>query len=315
MIERVFRARNAVALGSVAALGLVGCLTPPALATFPGKNGRLASTSRSDRLFTSRADGSDRHRLVKSRAADPAWSPNGREVAFIGPPKGGRSGNEIYAVDFRTHRVRAITRVLGHASSPSWSPDGKEIAFLRTRLVDFSDAELWVLRSDGGSKRKLADAFGGAADAEWSPTASRLAYTGVDGDLYSIASAGGQPMRIVDEPEMAAVGDISWAPDGQWVAFMEYRWGPCDYCTSLAKVRVDGGLPQPLESRRFGTSSFAPLWAPNGSSIRYCRERGDLNRFPSFVAASMRPDGSGLRSLPKASCIASWQPRPAAPSG
>jgi Tol biopolymer transport system component len=277
-------------------------------ATFAGRNGRLVYARGSSGLYTSRPDGSRRRRLVRAEAADPVWGPDGRRVAFVGKPPRDRPGSEIYVVDSRTRHARALARVRGIASSPSWSRDGTRLAFLRL-FPQSNRAELWITRVRDGAKHKTADGFGGVGDAEWSPTAGEIAYTGPDGDLYVSDPSGGEVRRLVDEPEGAAVGEISWSPGGRWLAFMEYRLGPCEACSSLARVRSSGGPARQLEARRFQTSSRDPVWAPRGGTIRYCRERGERDRFPSYVASTMRADGSGIRTFPRASCHAGWQAR------
>ncbi|MCA1703964.1 MAG: hypothetical protein LC808_12130, partial [Actinobacteria bacterium] len=62
-----------------------------ALASFPGSNGRIATSVRVDPfgtneadIWTLRGDGTDPVNLTKSPAfeTEPAWSPNGRRVVF-----------------------------------------------------------------------------------------------------------------------------------------------------------------------------------------------------------------------------------------
>ena len=70
-------------------------------------------------LWTADADGTHRAQLVAA-ADDPAWSPNGRRIAFT------RAGS-VYTV-----RADGLDeRKLAQGANPDWSPDGERIAFDR----------------------------------------------------------------------------------------------------------------------------------------------------------------------------------------
>jgi hypothetical protein len=67
---------------------LVGlCLAAPALATFPGENGRIAFESNATgnwEIYSVNPDGTGQTQLTTNPAEerDPAWSPDGRKIAF-----------------------------------------------------------------------------------------------------------------------------------------------------------------------------------------------------------------------------------------
>ncbi|MBA3869878.1 MAG: PD40 domain-containing protein [Anaerolineae bacterium] len=85
----------------------------------------------------SRLGGCTTQRLTQNRAADsfPAWSPDGKSIAFSSD----RSGNyEVYTVSADCYRaikgcgeqITQMTRRGGTDILPVWSPDGQQIAFL-----------------------------------------------------------------------------------------------------------------------------------------------------------------------------------------
>jgi Tol biopolymer transport system component len=58
----------------------------------------------------------------------PAWSPDGRQLAFVSL-RNGRP--EIFVVDFEGSNVRrVVSMAVGGATDPQWSPDGTRIAFV-----------------------------------------------------------------------------------------------------------------------------------------------------------------------------------------
>jgi TolB protein len=68
--------------------------------------------------------------LIAGPAAElkPAWSPDGRELAFMS----NRDGNfDIYVMNANGGDVRRLTDPPGIDSVPSWSPRGERIAFDR----------------------------------------------------------------------------------------------------------------------------------------------------------------------------------------
>ena len=60
-------------------------------------------------------------------ARAPAWSPDGRSIAFV---RGNGPSSSIWLLDLRSGGVRRLTRG-GIDVAPAWSPDGKAIVFVR----------------------------------------------------------------------------------------------------------------------------------------------------------------------------------------
>jgi dipeptidyl aminopeptidase/acylaminoacyl peptidase len=101
-------------------------------------------------------------RLTDGRAADaaPAWSPDGRRIAFTSNRR--RDADlrpelsDIHVVDVEDLTVTAITR--GPRSSffaPTWLPDGRTIAALGHRLEGGAGSrnDIWLFAADGSDAR------------------------------------------------------------------------------------------------------------------------------------------------------------------
>ena len=60
----------------------------------------------------------------------PAWSPDGRRIAFLSR----RDGNKaVYLVNADGSGQRRLTRDASNTATPAWSPDGRKIAFESVR--------------------------------------------------------------------------------------------------------------------------------------------------------------------------------------
>jgi Tol biopolymer transport system component len=81
--------------------------------------------------------GGKMRRLTPAPSAEPAWSHDGRRIAYT-------SGEVVRLVDLRTRR----TTVLHTGSHPSWSPDDRRIVFA-------DQGQIFVINSNGTHPRRL----------------------------------------------------------------------------------------------------------------------------------------------------------------
>jgi dipeptidyl aminopeptidase/acylaminoacyl peptidase len=79
-------------------------------------------------IFLSPTDGSapPRQLTTKENSSQPAWSPDGRQLAFVRSVEG---KPQIFLLPFDGGEPAQLTHFRYGASSPKWSPDGKEILF------------------------------------------------------------------------------------------------------------------------------------------------------------------------------------------
>lgn len=88
--------------------------------------------------------------------ADPAWSPDGRCIAYL-VREGGRAA--LWTAEVDTGRR---WRIAADAENPAWSPDGRFLAWSSDRD---GDPELYLARADGSGATRLTRARG----ADWLP--------------------------------------------------------------------------------------------------------------------------------------------------
>ena len=102
-------------------------------------------------IYVMNADGSGTRKLTHNAAynAEPAWSPDGRKIAFRSTRNGNR---DIYVMNADGSGKRNLTRNPAQDSRPSWSPDGRKIAFVSNRD---GRLEAHVMNADGSGQRSL----------------------------------------------------------------------------------------------------------------------------------------------------------------
>jgi Tol biopolymer transport system component len=215
-------------------------------------------------LFVQRVDGTKAIPLTADCAQDdldPAFSPDGRLIAFHSDCDGG--GLFVMGATGESRR-----RVADFGYWPAWSPDGRELAVV-TEVLDSptsrnSRSELWAVRVDSGERRRVSehDAMG----PSWSPDGRRIAFWGLRGDsfqrdLWSVAADGSQ---LAEEAAESIFDDppLDWAPvhsrDGRWLYFLSTRGGTFN----LWRVALD-----PASGRRSGEPE--PLTAPSSGVWPY----------------------------------------------
>ena len=76
-------------------------------------------------------DGSGQTRLTNDPSEDdtPAWSPDGKQIAFTSGRDGSREESEVYVMDADGSKPRRLTNRPGIDAFPVWSPDGSKIAY------------------------------------------------------------------------------------------------------------------------------------------------------------------------------------------
>lgn len=94
---------------------------------------------------------SDRYNLSDdpARDRDPAWSPDGRRIAFASN-RGGAW--DIYVMTADGSQIQRLTDGTGTNVNPSWSPDGQQIVFAGRRSGGWA---LYMINADGGNIRRL----------------------------------------------------------------------------------------------------------------------------------------------------------------
>ncbi|TMJ10360.1 MAG: hypothetical protein E6G98_07675 [Bacillati bacterium ANGP1] len=142
--------------------------------------------------------------LLRSGTLHPAWSPDGKQIAFV--IRVGLYEQSVQVVNPDSgYRARVAT---GYA--PAWSPDGHRIAFVGVR---HGDAQIYVMTTDRSRLLRLTS-HGVNLLPTWSPNGRRIAFLASrDGTLgvYVMNADGSGQQRLG-----SASGDLSKLPVLSW---------------------------------------------------------------------------------------------------
>ena len=137
---------------------------------------RVAFEFRGEIVTVPREKGDDRNLTLTPAVHErsPAWSPDGKWIAFLSDESGSYSVH-IVAQDAKSSRRTFALEGAGFYANLRWSPDSKKLSYTDNALA------VWILDVDSGRQIKVAaDVVYGpqpALDQAWSPDSRWLAYT------------------------------------------------------------------------------------------------------------------------------------------
>ncbi len=283
----------------------VAATTPrptPTRVMLPGKIAYMAQATAHEpwSLWIMRDDGSDPMQVSEGTSEDtlPAWSPDGKRIAFVS----NRSGNrDIWVMNADGTRLENITRTGADEWTPAWSPDGGSIAYASNRDGNW---ELYVAKADGSDAQRIT--WSAAADyaPSWSPDGARLVFVSEpegNKEIYVVNRGGDGLQRLTQDD----VTDLSprWSPDGALIAFETYRDGNMEIYT----MAPDGSNPRNVTNDE-KSDEHGPAWSPDGKWLTYYS-----NRDGSWDIFKVRTDGTQKANLTLGLAIEqapAWQPAP-----
>jgi Tol biopolymer transport system component len=204
-------------------------------------------------------------RLTKDPAPDqsPAWSPDGRWIAFLRELSGQRSG--VFLIPAVGGVERKLAEVSGTESKVSWHPSGQWLVIPDRNSAQDSYA-LFLVSTETGEKRKLTSPPGnltGDYDPAVSPDGravvfSRATTSAGASDLYLLELS--EDLHAVGEPQRITfwqryTGWPAWWPDGNSILFES---GASFSNKTLWQMPIRGPARQPGEPERlpFGGEGY-----------------------------------------------------------
>ena len=114
--------------------------TPPSGSAVAPQEGTLGTRNRiafmsqrdgNDEIYVMNADGSAQTRLTRNTTIDtqPAWSPDGRRIAFVASEAMFEGNADIYGANTDGSGQTRLTDAPAFEGDPTWAPDGKHLAY------------------------------------------------------------------------------------------------------------------------------------------------------------------------------------------
>jgi TolB protein len=278
-------------------------------------NGKIAFTSDRDgnqEIYVMNNDGTSQVRLTNNTDIDslPAFSPDGRKIAFISQKTSGDLNSNIKIMNADGTNQTELTPITYNSTyssednrSLSWSPDGSKIAF--------DDAgEIFTVNVDGSNRTNLTNRSSVDIEPVWSPDGTRILFVSsrVGYRTMHTMKADGTDVRAL--PSDGEFWDTSpdWSPTGNKIVFV------VDSESSIPPLYIanaDGTNRQPFDGCEPGfcaSHRYKPKWSPDGTKIVFQISQHLSNDTEIYVK---NVDGGGLTQLTNTNgnnFQPSWQP-------
>lgn len=213
---------------------------------------------------------------------NPAWSPDGRIIAF----ESNREGNSaVYLVEVESRALRRLTPTDTEAFQPAWSPDGGRIVF---GMKQGETSDLYVVNRDGSNLAPVTVQPGSQFYASFSPDGRSILF-GVQfpekRDVYYVGVVGsdGRGYRLLTDSSASSSGP-RWVADGSRVEFtrtplltpapgepMRDFFRRRDAASRRVSIRPDGSDAREIGPAP-GEGEPAPVDSPDGKYAVETRE-------------------------------------------
>jgi dipeptidyl aminopeptidase/acylaminoacyl peptidase len=202
--------------------------------------------------------------------SSPAWSPDGKTIAFISA----RSGDgQVYLLSLEGGEPRPLTKLSTGADLAIWSPDGKTIAFTSGVYPECKDDECNKKKDEEKEKNKVkahvAEALLYRHWTHWNEgKRSHLFVISADGSGAAKDLTQGAEYDVPPD-QRGEANDINFSPDSKEICFTAVTDKVEAISTNgdLFVVPVSGGEPKRITTQPGFDGN--PVYSPDGKYIAY----------------------------------------------
>ncbi|HKY34222.1 MAG TPA: Tol-Pal system beta propeller repeat protein TolB [Candidatus Polarisedimenticolia bacterium] len=241
--------------------------------------GRVGSAKE---IFVMDYDGHDLNQITRNKSLNvsPAWSPDGKRLAFVSYKKGTPRLYVYNGDDGGTQDMSPAGSEL--CVAPDWSPDGRLIAFSSAKQ---GDSEIHVLDVATGRSRQITFSRGSDTSPVWSPSGREIAFTSDRSGrphIYVMDAEGANVRRITNSGEFN--DSAAWSPDGSRLAYASRISGRFD----ILVLDIGGGSTARLTQNAGNNES--PRWSRDGRHIVFASNRAGTYRLYTMDADGNRQE-------------------------
>jgi Tol biopolymer transport system component len=225
-----------------------------------GKNLAYSSVENNEQhIYTTKVDEGLPKQLVDIQAREPAYSPDGKMIAYVEDKDLGRGEGKLglWIIPSKGGTPHLVADA-GKASSPVWSPDGRMIAYidyLKNKQINFVEVPDDLL---GTGRVTSIDAPEGTEEvtllAGWvhENKIGVLLTSKREFDLYTLPATGGQAAMVLHD---CNAYQPRWSSDGKQIFYVTYPNEQGEnkfYKGFLASIPANGGTGKPLPKNHEG---------------------------------------------------------------
>jgi serine/threonine protein kinase len=220
----------------------------------------------------------------------PAFSPDGKSVAFVSDSTGSR---QIWIRLLAGGPPLQITHDAGDHLDPRWSQDSAAIIYYTPPPEGNAQGTLWEVPALGGAPRRLVSSMSGA---DVSHDGRRLTFFRLNGQQMELVASDrdGLSARLVMQAAVSfSYRQPRWSPDDGSIAFLHSRQNWAD---DVYVVPSAGGSPRQLTDDNTLMSGLA--WVADGSRLIYSSARGSTVLYlPTMHLWTISQAGKDLQQL------------------